>query len=74
MKHKKVMVYFSLIGLSIFLCIISMMILKDTKFTALICITIGIYLLARSLIKLCKMSEKLKHTVLCAIDLLFWLS
>lgn len=36
-------------------------------------IGLGIYLLLGAIIKLCKASEKLKDTVLTAIDLLFWL-
>ncbi len=48
-------------------------ILGNTKFIAPIIIVISIYLFAGSLIKLCRMNEKLKNTVICALDLLFWL-
>jgi len=34
-------------------------------------IVISVYVLARSLIKLCKMNDKLKNTVLLIIDLFF---
>ncbi len=50
-----------------------MTILGNTKFIAPIIIVISIYLFVGSLIKLCKMNNKLKNTVICIIDLLFWL-
>ncbi len=70
---KKIYLYVSLIIVSILLFIIAMTILGNTKFIAPIIIIISIYLFVGSLIKLCKMNDKLKDTVVCIIDLLFWL-
>ncbi len=70
---KKMYLYISLIILSILLFIMAMTILRNTNFIAPIIIVTSIYLFVGSLIKLCKMSNKLKNTVICAIDLLFWL-
>ncbi len=70
---KKISLYVSLIIVSILLFIIAMTILGNTKFIAPIIIVISIYLFVGSLIKLCKMNDKLKNTVICIIDLLFWL-
>ncbi len=55
------------------LFIITMTILGNIKFIAPIIIVISRYLFVGSLIKLCKMNNKLKNTVICIIDLLFWL-
>lgn len=70
---KKISLYVSLIIVSILLFIIAMTILGNTEFIAPIIIVISIYLFVGSLIKLCKMNDKLKNTVICIIDLLFWL-
>lgn len=70
---KKVYLYVSLIVVAIVLGTAGVTILGNTKFIAPIIIVISIYLFAGSLIKLCKMNDKLKDTVICVIDLLFWL-
>ncbi len=70
---KKIYLYVSLIALSILLFIIAMTILGTTKFIAPIVIVISIYLFVGSLIKLCRMNDKLKNTIICTLDLLFWL-
>ncbi len=70
---KKIYLYVGLIILSLILFIISMTFLGDTKFIAPVIIVISLYLFVGSLIKLCKMNDKLKNTLLCALDLLFWL-
>lgn len=70
---KKIFLYVGLIILSLILFIISMTFLGDTKFIAPVIIVISLYLFVGSLIKLCKMNDKLKDTILCALDLLFWL-
>ncbi len=70
---KKICFYVSLIIVSILLFIVAMTILSHTQFIAPIIIVISVYLLMGSLIKLCKMNDKLKNTVICALDLLFWL-
>lgn len=70
---KKIYLYVGLIILSLILFIISMTFLGDTKFIAPVIIVISLYLFVGSLIKLCKMNDKLKNILLCALDLLFWL-
>ncbi len=72
MKKKKYF-YLSLIIASIILLIIAITILKNTKFIAPTIIVISIYSFVGSLIKLCRMNDKLKNMSLCALDLLFWL-
>lgn len=71
MKNK--MLYIFLIILSIMLFIISISVLNNTKFVAPIIIVISVYLFLGSIIKLCKTNDKLKNTIICALDLLFWL-
>ena len=70
MKNKG---YIFLIILSITLFVISISILNNTKFIAPVIIVISIYLFLGAVIKLCKKNDKLKNTVICALDLLFWL-
>ncbi len=70
---KKMYLYISLTIASIILFIIAMTILGNTKFLAPIVIVISIYLFFGSLVKLCRMNDKLKNMSLCALDLLFWL-
>lgn len=65
--------YYALIILSIFLFIISISLLNNTTIIAPIIIVISLYLFLGSIIKLCKTNNKLKNTVLCTLDLLFWL-
>ncbi len=72
MKKKKIL-YMSLAMICLFQLMIAVTILKNTKLIAPIVIAISIYLFVGSLIKLCKMNDKLKNTVICMIDLLFWL-
>lgn len=70
MKNKG---YIFLIILSIIFFVISISILNNTKFIAPVIIVISIYLFLGAVIKLCKKNDKLKNTVICALDLLFWL-
>ncbi len=70
---KKSVLYLAGIIISIILILISMTILGNTVILAPALIVISIYLFIGCLIKLCKMNEKLKNTVICAIDLLWWL-
>lgn len=58
---------------SIILVGVSMTVLGNTKIVAPVMLVLSIYLCLGCLIKLCKMNDKLKNTILCAIDLLFWL-
>lgn len=59
--------------LSIILFGSSIFFLNDTKIIAPIIITFSVYLFVGSIIKLCKTNEKLKNSILCALDLLFWI-
>lgn len=70
---KKISLYVSLLIVSILLFVIAMTILGNTKFIAPVIIVISLYLFIGSLIKLCKVNEKLKNIVVNMIDLLFWL-
>ncbi len=72
MKNK-IALYVSLIIVSILLFIFAMFTLENAKFIAPIIIVISIYLFVGCLIKICKMNDKLKNTIICALDLLFWL-
>lgn len=71
MKNK--MVYHGLILLSVVLILISMTVLSETVIAAPVLIVLSLYLSIGALIKLCKTNEKLKNTIICALDLLFWL-
>ncbi len=67
------MVYCGLILLSVVLILISMTFLSETIIAAPVLIVLSLYLSIGALIKLCKTNEKLKNTIICALDLLFWL-
>lgn len=72
MKNNK-KVYYSLMLLSIIMFIVTIILLNDTKIIAPIIIVISVFLFLGSIIKLCKTNENLKNTILCALDILFWL-
>lgn len=65
--------YIAGILVSVVLVMISMTILGNTQILAPVLIVFSIYLFMGCLIKLCKTNEKLKNTIICAIDLLWWL-
>lgn len=69
----KKIIYLIMLAVSIILFVLSFSILANTEWIGGIVIGISIYLFLGSLIKLCKTNEKLKNTLICAIDLLFWL-
>lgn len=71
MKNK--MLYYMFIIIAVILFITAFTLLQDTKLIAPVVIVIGAYLFIGAIIKLCKTNEKLKNTILCALDLLFWL-
>lgn len=71
MKNK--MLYYILIMFSIILFLVSIFLLDNTKIIAPVIIVISIYLFVGAIIKLCKTNNKLKNTILCALDLLFWI-
>lgn len=65
--------YYWILILSIILVVLSFTIFQSTTLLVPIILVIGIYLFLGAIIKLCKQNNKLKNTVLCALDLLFWL-
>lgn len=65
--------YISVMLGSIVLFALTMTVFSNTKMIAPLIIVLGLYLFMGGLVKLCKMNEKLKNTVVCALDLLFWL-
>ncbi len=71
MKNK--ILYYFLIVLSITLFVISISVLNHTKMIAPVIIVMSVYLFLGAIIKLCKTNEKLKNTMVCVLDLLFWL-
>lgn len=71
MKNKKL--YYIVMIVSIILFVISISVFSNTTILGPIMNVISIYLFIGSIIKLCKQNEKLKNTILCALDLLFWL-
>lgn len=71
MKNKKL--YYIVMIVSIILFVISISVFSNTTILGPIMIVISIYLFIGAIIKLCKQNEKLKNTILCALDLLFWL-
>lgn len=71
MKEKKL--YYICIALALILMVLAFTVLGNTQILAPIAIVLGIYLLIGSIIKLCKTNDKLKNTVICMFDLLFWL-
>lgn len=75
MKRKnKIILYVLLLilGLVVFISEIFIFQKPDGIAGLIICI-ISIYLFLGSIVKLCKLSEKLTDTFLNALDLLFWL-
>lgn len=73
MKNQYKWLYSILIVVSFVLFLVAFLLLDHTKLIVPIMIALGIYLFFGSIIKLCKTNRKLKNTVLCALDLLFWL-
>lgn len=69
----KRLLYVTGIMLSVVLGIVSMTVLGNTRILGPLLIVFSIYLWIGCLIKLCRMNETLKDTILCTIDLLWWL-
>lgn len=70
---KKIIFCLAGILVSVILVIVSMTALGNTKILAPMVIVLSLYLFLGCMIKLCKMNEKLKETIICAVDLLWWL-
>lgn len=65
--------YSIILFVSLLLLVLSFTIFANTEWIGGISIGVGIYLLLGASIKLCKTNDKLKDTIICAIDLLCWL-
>lgn len=72
MKDKKIL-YYVVIIVAVILIMLSFIVFKNTVILGPIVLVIGIYLLLGGIIKFCKMNDKLKKSILCLVDLLFWL-
>lgn len=71
MRNK--MLYYGLMFLAIIPFSISLNLLNNIKVIVPAIISIRVYLFVGVFIKLCKTKDKLKNTVICLINLLFWL-
>lgn len=65
--------YSIIMFISLLLFVLSFTVFANTEWLGGILIGISIYLFLGVLIKFCKTNDKLRDTVICAIDLLFWL-
>lgn len=70
---KKIALYLFTMFVSIVLFVLSMTVLGETKLAAPIIIVVSIYLFIGSIIKLCKLSNRFKNSVILTLDFLFWL-
>lgn len=73
MKKQNKKIYYMIMMISLILFCLSITLLSDTTIIGPIMIVISIYLFLGIIIKLCKKNDKLKNTIICALDLLFWL-
>lgn len=71
--NKNIKLYVLCIVISLILFLIAVTFLNETAFIAPILIVFAVYIFIGAIIKLCKTNKKLKDTILCALDLLFWL-
>ena len=69
----KKLLYALLLVISLLLSVLSFTVFENTEWFGGIFIGVGIYLFLGTLIKFCKTNEKLRNTILCVLDLLFWL-
>lgn len=69
----KKILYTIILLISLLLFVLSFTVLANSEWIGGVLIGIGIYLFLGALIKLCKTNDKLRNTVICAIDLLCWL-
>ncbi len=70
---KKIALYLFTIIVAIILFMVSMTVLGETKLVAPIIIVVSVYLFVGSIIKLCKLNDRFKNSVIAVLDLLFWL-
>lgn len=70
---KKIALYLFTMFVSIVLFVLSMTVFGETKLVAPIIIVGCIYLFIGSIIKLCKLSDRFKNSVILTLDFLFWL-
>lgn len=69
----KKIIYPIVLIMSLILFVLAFTVLANTEWLGGIVIAVSIYLFLGALIKICKENDKLKHTFICMIDLLFWL-
>lgn len=70
---KKALLYIVGILIAIAMICFSLTVLANTQIVAPVIIGLSVYLILGFIIKLCRMSDKIKNTVICTIDLLFFL-
>lgn len=70
---KKALLYIAGILIAVAMICFSLTVLADTQIIAPAIIGVSIYLILGFIIKLCRMNDKIKNTVICTIDLLFFL-
>ncbi|MFR7820940.1 hypothetical protein [Candidatus Pseudoruminococcus sp.] len=70
---KKALLYIVGILIAIAMICFSLTVLANTQIVAPVIIGLSVYLILGFIIKLCRMSDKIKTTVICTIDLLFFL-
>ena len=71
--QKRILLYISSVIASVLLFMSAIFVFGSTRFIAPVVITISLYLFVGSMIKLCRMNSLLRSTMICAIDLLFWI-
>ena len=69
----KKFLYTIILLISLLLFVLSFTVFANTEWIGGISIGVSIYLFLGALIKLCQTNDKLKDTIICAIDLLCWL-
>lgn len=69
----KKILYSVVLLMSVLLFVLAFTVFANTDWIGGIFIGISVYLFLGVLIKLCKTNEKLRNTIICALDLLFWL-
>lgn len=69
----KKLLYSIIFLISLLLFVLSFTVLANTEWIGGISVGVGIYLFLGTLIKLCKTNDKLKDTMICSLDLLWWL-
>lgn len=69
----KKLLYIIVLLFSLTLFVLSFTVFANTGWVGGVCVGAGVYLLLGAVIKLCRTNDRLRNTVVCALDLLFWL-